>query len=116
METLFLLFFAITVYLITLWRLMVEFKKDRNRIIVSHSNSMKYLLSRIKNNMKQNIKNKNDINDIKKEYEQRKSILDSNFDQNFAAHEQLRNEIRLNESKINNIDNNNLFAVVNEEI
>jgi len=63
---------------------------------------MKFLIGKINQNSTQNTKNKKYINDILKKMKQQKSLLDSNIDQNFATHKQLRDEIRINESKINN--------------
>ena len=106
------MFFAIVVYLITLWRLIVQCKKDKNLIITSHSHSMKFLIGKINQNSTQNTKNKKYINDILKKMKQQKSLLDANIDQNFATHKQLRDEIRINESKINHNPN----PIVEEEL
>ena len=106
------MFFAIVVYLITLWWLIVQFKKDKNLIITSHSHSMKFLIGKINQNSTQNTKNKKYINDILKKMKQQQSLLDANIDQNFATHKQLRDEIRINESKINHYPN----PIVEEEL
>lgn len=102
MQYLYVLFCAILIYFIILWILIVEFKRDRNRIIVSHSNSMKYLLSKIQTNSKQHMKNKKNIQDIQNKYNAIKSKIDRNFNQNNVTHQQLKEEIRLNELQINN--------------
>ena len=113
METILILIFGICIYLITVWRLVTEFKNDRNKIVASHSTSMSYLIEKIKQNSKQHARNKKEIRDILKKIKQSEENVQANYNQNFAAHEQLKDEIRINETNINKIMDNDL---VHEEL